>query len=175
MTSIPTMRLLFCNACKSLEEVEDYEGPLEVDPLIEQLVRKHNERAPMEHGGRDLRASPMRIAVVPDIKWATDREEIIKQINNENRKVGFDAWVYEATNTYSEDALRCYSDHHRPKQGCIDWWDESKRIGRPTEEGQAAVKDQYKLGQRDPHLCQYCPVASFVQTEINHRKGLYRG
>jgi hypothetical protein len=98
----------------------------------------------------------------------------MKQLNDSNKNVGFDAWVYESTNTYAEDALKCYQRHNRPKEGCVDWWSDSKRIGRPTEVGKLALKENQKMGKSDPHLCQFCPVASYVQTEINHKRGLYK-
>lgn len=167
------MRLLFCNHCKTLEEIPDYEGTDPVDPLVEALVRKHNERAPMEHGGANISASPMRLMAVDDNDWRTNREKVLAQVNQENKKVGFDAWVYEAMNTYADDALRCYRAHHRPEDGCIDWWDDSKRIGRPTSEGRKVLKDNYKSGATDPHLCQWCPVASFVATQQRLKMGMY--
>lgn len=167
------MRLLFCNFCKTLEELPDYDGGEAVDPFVEALVRKHNERAPMEHGGEQLPHSPMRVCVVSDQEWSTDRAGVLKLIHSENKKVGLDAWVSEAVNTFEEDAMRCYREHHRPEEGCIDWWDESKRIGRPTAEGRAVVKSSYKLGETDPHLCQYCPVQTFVTTQRNLKAGLY--
>jgi hypothetical protein len=148
---------------------------VEVDPYVQTLLLKHYERDYRGHGGgTGEETAPFRIPVVDDLAWAHDREGVIKAVNAENKKVGFDAWAYEATNTFSEDALRCYNEHHRPKEGCIDWWSESKRIGRPTEIGRAVVKDQYKLGERDPHLCQFCPVATYVQTQINWRQGRYK-
>lgn len=171
------MRLLFCQTCKTLEEIDDLGYDLvegEVDPLVEALVLKHTQKDAMGHGSSHMNQSPFRLINVDDLEWATERERLIRLINTENKKVGFDGWVYESMNTFADDALKCYSAHHRPKQGCIDWWDESKRIGRPTVEGQQAVKDLPGLGDRDPHLCQYCPVASYVRTEINHRKGLYK-
>lgn len=170
------MRLLFCNHCKSLEEIPDYDGDAEVDPLIEEVVRQHNVRAPMEHGGANLTASPMRIAVVDDLEWAMDREKIIKQINESNKKVGFDAWVSEAHNTYGEDALKCWHAHREPGEGkpCIDYWSDSKRIGRPTAEGRVVLKENPKLSTDDPHLCQWCPYYTHVMTEVRHKKGMYK-
>lgn len=179
------MRLLCCSTCSktdgpkrpALEEIPDlgYDLPEgEVDPLVEYVIEAHTRINPLGHGGVDLRHSPFRLMHVDDVHWMTDRDNVIKAINDENKKVGFDAWVSEAVNTYEEDALKCYSAHHRPKEGCIDYWDESKRIGRPTELGRQAVADQYKLGQTDPHICQYCPVQSWVQTQVNFKQGLYK-
>lgn len=179
------MRLLFCNLCKTLEECPDYEGPLEIDPILEDLVRRHNERDPMGHGGRDLRASPMRVAVIAptehktsDEVWETDRENVLKQLNEENKKVGHASWAYEALNTYAEDAMKCYNRHRRPDLGngkpCIDYWSESKRIGRPSVMGRTMLKIAPKKGTSDPHLCQWCPYYSTVSTEVRWRAGMYR-
>lgn len=178
------MRLLYCRTCATipgrlppLTEIPDlgYELPEgQPDPLVQHVIEEHTRMDPLGHGGSQMRDSPFRLMQVSDEEWNDDKEGVIKVLNAENKKVGFDAWVYESVNTYAEDALRCYRDHHRPAEGCIDWWDESKRIGRPTEEGRSAVADQYKLGERDPHLCQYCPVASWVQTQVNFRQGLYK-
>lgn len=179
------MRLLFCDLCKTLEEIPDYEGEMEVDPLVEDLVRRHNERDPMGHGGRDIRHSPMRIAVIEptehmtsDQVWAADRENILKQLNEQNKKVGFSSWAYESLNTWQEDAMTCFRRHRRPDIGngkpCIDFWSDSKRIGRPTEIGKQVLKENAKLGTGDPHLCQFCPYFSGVQTEIRFKQGMYR-
>jgi len=168
------MRLLYCAHCRTLEEVPDYHGEEEPDPLIEELVRQHNVRDPMAHGGASLTRSPMRVAVVEDKDWEHHREAIIKRLNESMKEVGFAPWVNEAMNTYAEDALKCYSVHHRPKEGCIDYWSDTKRIGRPTLEGRKAVKEGYRIGEQDPHLCQWCPVHSFVQTQKNWKAGLYK-
>jgi len=171
------MRLVACNVCKTVEEVPDLGYDLEqgdVDPLLEEIFLRHTQRDPMRHGGADLKYSPWTVGYIEDEKWVTDRDQVLKSFQEANRKVGFDPWVYEAINTYGEDALRCYNEHRRPKDGCIDWWSDSKRLGRPTETGRKVVKDRYKLGERDPHLCMYCPVATHVQTEINFKRGLYK-
>ena len=171
------MRLLFCKTCSTLEEVPDLGRDLaegEADPFVEGLVMTHTQRDSMGHGSAAMANSPFRLMDVDDEKWRTERQSVIDTVNKENKKVGFDAWVYESQSTYSEDALKCYRAHHRPKGACIDWRADSKRIGRPTAEGQQAVKDEYKLGQKDPHLCDYCPVASWVQTQKNFAAGLYK-
>ena len=179
------MRLLFCDLCHTLEEVPEYEGGMEVHPLIEVIVFKHNERDPMGHGGRDLHHSPMRVVKIEpdgsrtsDQVWEQDRDKILKKLNEENKKVGMAGWTYEAMNTYAEDALVCYRRHHRPDLGagkpCIDYWSDSKRIGRPTTLGKKILKENSKLGTADPHLCQWCPYYSTVQTEVRWKAGMYR-
>jgi len=179
------MRLLFCDHCHTLEELPDYDGNDPVDPLLEGLVFKHNERDPMAHGGRDLHHSPMRLVHIEpdgtrtsDEVWEKDREKILKKLNEENKKVGMASWAYESMNTYAEDALRCYRDHRRPDLGagnpCIDYWSDSKRIGRPTKIGKQVLKEAPKTGTNDPHLCQWCPYYSTVATEVRWKAGMYR-
>ena len=181
------MRLLFCDLCHTLEEVPDYEGEDPVDPLVEGLVRKHNERDPMGHAGRDVQRSPMRLVKIEpdpnrmlssDEVWETDRENVLKQLNDENKKVGFSSWAYEAMNSYAEDALICYRRHDRPDLGngkpCIDYLSDSKRIGRPTDIGKKVLKEAPKMGTSDPHLCQWCPYYSTVMTQVRWKAGMYR-
>ena len=172
------MRLLHCNVCKTVEEIPDYTGSEDVDPLVEKVVMEHNRRDPMGHGGKDLKVLPMRLAVVDDLEYAMSRDEVMKRLLEEGKKAGFDPWVGEAMNTFSEDALKCYSQHRRPDYAagkpCIDYMSAAKRIGRPTAEGQQIIKDQPKLGKTDPHLCDWCPYHSTVITEIRARKGMYK-
>lgn len=120
----------------------------------------------------------MRIAVVDDMEYAYSREEVLKRLMEEGKEVGLDPWVGEAFNTFADDALKCYSQHRRPDYGqgkpCIDYMSESKRIGRPTTEGQLAIKENFKLGAKDPHICQWCPYHSTVTTAIRAQKGMYK-
>lgn len=169
------MRLIYCEACSTLEEVPEYEtAEGEVDPYVEAVLFKHNQKDPMAHGGARLKASPIRIYVIKDEEWATKREKVIEHINELNKNVGMTAWVDEAFNTFSEDALKCFRVHHRPSEGCIDYRDTSKIIGRPTAEGKKAVKENYKLGDGDPALCDFCPVHTWVTTQVRWKKGLYK-
>jgi hypothetical protein len=167
------LRLLFCAVCKTIEEVPEYTGSDPVDPLVSNLLEIHVRRDPMGHGGDNLVHSPFRLGQVSDKEWARDRDGCIKRAADMNKAAGFPAWFTEASNTYGEDAMKCYNRHHRPEGGCIDFWDDSKRIGRPTAEGRRQRKESAKMGEEDPHLCQWCPVYSFVQTDVNYRAGLY--
>jgi hypothetical protein len=173
-----TMRLLHCNVCRTVDEIPDYSGGDEVDPLVEKVVMEHNRRDPMGHGGKHLTSLPMRLAFVDDLEYAYGKDDVLKKLAEEGKAVGFDPWVGEAFNTFAEDALKCYSTHRRPDYGagkpCIDYMSDSKRIGRPTEEGKAVLKQNEKLGAGDPHLCNWCPYHTTVQTEIRSRKGMYK-
>jgi hypothetical protein len=162
------MRLLLCRHCRTLEELADYEGPPEYDRLLEELVNRHNKL--------DARAHEGNVATLMHVEnrdWEMHRDSILERMRSKDEGFG-EPWIKDAMDTYKEDALKCYSRHGRPKDGCGDYWSDSKRIGRPTPEGRAVLKTMYKLGERDPHLCQFCPVHTFVQTEINWTRGLYK-
>lgn len=170
------MRLLHCGVCKTVEEIPDYEGAEDVDPLVEKVVMEHNRRDPMAHGGGEK--LPMRLAQVDDLEYAHSRDEVMKRLMEDSKEVGMDPWVGEAFNTFSVDAGKCYNQHRRPDYGqgkpCIDYRSESKRIGRPTAEGKLAIKENAKLGAKDPRLCDWCPYQSTVTTAIRAQKGMYK-
>jgi hypothetical protein len=181
------MRLLICNLCRTCEEIPEYEGQDEVDPLVEAVVFKHNQKDPMGHGGVNLPYSPIRLIPIkdekgkplPDKLYYEGKEEILKKINEITiKEPGFEGWAYEAINTFEEDAMKCFRQHGRPDlgqgKGCPDYWSDSKRLGRPTAVGRQARKEHSKLAVADPHLCQFCPYFSGVQTEIRHKKGMYK-
>jgi len=169
------VRLVSCSLCKSVEAIPDaVANPGSSDTALETVIMTHTERDPLGHGSVDRKYAPFTVAAVPDSAWEKDQAEVLRLLKDKNTAAGFEPWVYESVHTYADDALKCYAEHHRPAQGCIDWWSDSKRIGRPTDLGKQLVRDRYKLGERDPHLCQWCPVATYVRTEINFKKGLYK-
>ena len=170
------MRLLHCNVCHTVDEIPDYSGGDEVDPLVEKVVLEHNRRDPMGHAGKHLTTLPMRLAQVDDLEYAMGKDDVLKKLMEENVAAGFEPWVGEAHNTYLEDANKCWKQHRQPKEGspCIDYMSDSKRIGRPTPEGRHVLKEAPKIGVTDPHLCNWCPYHTVVMTEIRHRKGMYK-
>ena len=170
-----TVRLLFCTACRTLEEIADYplNDPPELDVLLEELVMRHNMRDWRAHGaGATLPLSLMRVS---EEDWSKNRAEIIKGINEQHQQsAGLEGYIVDSMNTFKEDAMLCYNRHHRPPEGCPDYWSDEKRIGRPTPEGRAVVAESYKLGKNDPHICGYCPVHTFVTTQIRFKRGMYK-
>ena len=167
------MRVLLCSVCKSAEEAPDFvlEKDQQVDPIVEGLVYRHTERDPMAHGTLKAHFSPFRLISFSDIDWRKDRARCIKLMNEENKKSGFNLWIEEAADTYAEDAMRCFSDHHRPQDGCIDWMDDSKLLGHPTSEGEKTARQMYRLAKNQPHLCQWCFDGS---TRVITKTGTFR-
>ena len=168
----PKIRLLFCNNCKTIDELPDYEGRPEDDYLLQIMVEKHQSND-VPHAGRLMKV-PLALWVVPDIKDA-----IVKQIY-EKLAPGFNALMpgfYETKSQFAQDAMTCYNQHLRPKGGCPDYGSDKKLLLPDTakdrkELGLAPLKDS---GAPKTYLCQFCPVHTFMVTQQRKKAGLYRG
>jgi len=155
-------RLLQCTTCSTLEKLPDYNGPKNssgvppegYDVLLDNLVALHKFPNGDPHIGN--------LYNVDEKLW--DKMDTRTQIEKEIWK---DTAEFSATKSFYEDeAMKCFNQHHRPKQGCIDYMDDSKRLGNPTKEG-------WKAGIVDVRLCSFCPVHSWVTTQIRTKKGMY--
>lgn len=154
------VRLLICHSCRTIEELPDYQGPAEYDVILDHAVEAHRFADGREHLGK--------LAAVDETAWRDPgrRNAILDKIREATKSTGLPGEFYATKNTYQEDALRCYGRHHRPKEGCIDYCDSDKRIGNPTKAG-------WQAGPR-VFICQFCPVETWVQTQVRHQKGLYK-
>jgi hypothetical protein len=165
-------RLLVCRECKTIDQLPLYDGPKELesqDPILDRVVQQHVQR----HGDVNpevaaLLVAPEDICICPKCKgsgatfWQAHQDEVLKGLGE--RWTGFHPEWYATKDTLSEDALRCYNIHRRPKgTDCIDWQADSRRL---TPESWPKEKSVY--------LCHFCPVASTVVTEIRYRKGRYK-
>lgn len=158
------IRLVICAECASVDQLPDYKGPVDRrgnptdDFLLVDLLKRH----PKHPDGSEHFGSMMRV----DARQWRDpvyQAEILRRVFDKD--TGFGKEFYAVKATYQEDAMKCYSQHGRPKDGCIDWCDDSKLLG-----GQRANN-----GRMDSriHLCMFCPVSTFVTTEIRYKKGYY--
>lgn len=165
------MRLLLCRHCKSLEELPDYDGPPENDRLLEELVRHHRAIDNAAHEG-----NVATLMKVENRDWEKNKSAILNQLKAPTKDGGFgEPWIQDSHNTYLDDALKCFRRHHRPTEGCIDYRDPSKLIGRPTKEGRKAAKQQYKAEEASGvSVCSWCPVHTWVQTQKRFQAGLYK-
>jgi hypothetical protein len=145
------IRLWVCRDCKSIEELPPYDGPIDKDVLLEDTASRHMT---------EWRTHECSLVKVPESYWNSPKikEALTKQLSQGGSK-GLEEFeggedYYGTRDTYREDALKCFSRHQRPKEGCIDWHNPDKRIGNPTSEG-------WKTGPR-VYACDFCPVASWV-------------
>jgi hypothetical protein len=139
-------RLLQCNTCTSLERLPDYNGPHEADGALQHALLPHRFPDGEKHLGMLYRGVP---EAALDNMGA--RDEIQRAIWKEKANLA------TFKDTLLEDAALCYSKHQRPKLGCMDYKDDSKRLGTPTTRSQAAGKI---------FLCDFCVVHSFVTSQI---------
>lgn len=155
------LRLLLCHTCRTVDELPDYHGPPEHDVLLEDIVSRHRFSDGTEHIGK--------LADVAEEDWRDSyrRNQILEQIKAAVEKsTGMPSEWYATKATYQEEALKCYGQHHRPKEGCIDYRDSNKRLGNPTRAG-------WQAGPR-VWLCDFCPCHRWVETQVRYQKGDYK-
>jgi hypothetical protein len=164
-------RLLVCRKCQTVEELPLYDGPAELeaqDPMLDGMVRRHVQK----HGDLEPDAAALLVASedlchCPKHRgsgatlWEGHRDEVLG--NLKERWTGFHPEFYATKDTYREDALKCYTAHRRPKgTDCVDWRSDHKRLTPENWKG------------REVYLCDFCPVASTVTTEMRHKRGMYK-
>lgn len=154
----PSIRLLRCTQCRSLEILPDYVGDPHYDVVLDDATMTHQKRHPYNDVAD---AFLMRVS---QYDWDRHKKTIVKKIwSDQEKHVGFIPEYYDTKSTYNEDAVKCFDQHHRSIP-CIDWHVDRKRIGNPTKEG-------WKSGPR-VYLCDFCPVAAKVQQAKNKARGL---
>ena len=151
-------RLLICRDCRTIEELPDYDGPVDYDVLLDHAVEAHKFPNGEAHFGN--------LATVSDEQWRNEstRQQIIAQIRS--KTTGLESEYYATKNTFEADAIACYNKHRRPDEGCIDWKIDKKRLGNPTKVGWQAGPKVY--------LCDFCPCKSWVKTQERWQQGLYK-
>lgn len=152
------IRLLVCRDCRTIEELPDYEGPADHDVILDHMVEQHRFPNAEMHIGNLMRVEK-RVWENPSAQ-----AEITKQIASQT--TGLDTEFYATKKTFEEDALKCYTAHHRPDADCGDYRNDKKRIGNPTKVG-------WELGMK-VWLCDFCPVQSWVNTQERHQTGAYK-
>jgi len=163
-------RLLYCLVCGTLEELPPYDGPLEQDVLLTIACETHVFPSGEPHKGK--------LFVIPIRAWAhTDsRKEMIRQIRGGGSKgiAEIDDKFYESRSNFMEDAMTCYGQHNKPKDGCVDWHIKQKMLVPNTakerkEEGMERYADS--PGPKT-YLCDFCPVAIGVATRKQKLMGM---
>jgi hypothetical protein len=150
-------RLLACRTCGTMYKMRDYEGNADYDMELQELINRHlgqaEDRNPESHLSLIFR--------VDESTWEKLGDETSVQ-----KELLKNEWVVrELRDDLKVEALRCFNRHNRPANGCMDYEDESKTIGRKV--GIPKENRQY--------LCHYCPAQEHVTHKKRLAKGMYDG
>ena len=167
----PRIRLLYCYNCKTIEELPDFKGHPDDDVTLQVCIDRH-ESAGIPHNGQ---LSDVGVKTWENKK---NREEIIK---NMRTKYGgglsdLDPDYYITKATFYDDAMKCYSEHLRPKGTCGDWRSKNKRlVPKNTAElrKEIGLVSAEKSAGTKVFLCDFCPVKTFYATQQRKAAGLY--
>lgn len=180
------MRVLICHNCRSMESIPDYTGPLERAEvpgpdgnLVEQEVPPVGADIHLDHISEPHRRGEHvgTLLHIPDEQWNNRevREGVIAQIRETLTKgvTGLTPEAYAMRDTFTEGALACFKKHGRPSGGCIDWHDRSKKLGNSllTSEERKIARGLPQPKKR--YLCDFCPVASWVEKQQFDKSQLY--
>lgn len=146
-------RLLVCKTHNVMWKMRPYDGPPEYDMELRELCDRHNAQI-----GDPDNCRAMIFRTDPDTASKLDVETALK-----NKMADHDVYIKDFRDDLKVDALRCFNRHNRPSDGCPDWCDESKTIGRKT--GVPTEHRQY--------LCMYCPVGAHVAHLERKQMGMY--
>lgn len=170
--------LLVCYTCKTIEEIPylktgKYLGEGKYDQTDNHFLQEAN--MPHERGGH--------YGVLTDVNWVywmtpKVKESIVAQLKDQLIKgtgaAGLDVFgtgFYDLKDTYSADAMSCYSLHNKPKGQCSDYKVERKIITPDTDKERkeaGLAKSKAKI-----YLCDFCPVKMYNQQKAYKERGLY--
>ena len=137
------------------------------DPVLEDFVEKHS------HGrdDRDVIGGLIQVYGVDQKTW--DTMDVVTKVQDALQKQT-NEW-YEERDEYKDAALKCYNAHGNPdlQNGCSDYLDDSKRIGRAHYEDDdgKTITVPPKFRQ---YLCYVCPYQGEIQVELRYRRGAYK-
>lgn len=156
----PLIRILYCHDEDTLDVVPMFTGPPEYDYAMKVVVeRKHTTPSGLKHIGQ--------VYVVEESLWADrkTRKTIVDQFRRGGSKglAEMDSDYYNSRDTFSEDAMTCYSKHLRPVGACADYRSADKKILPNTakERKEAGLAAPSKAPGASQHICSFCPVESF--------------
>jgi hypothetical protein len=166
------MRLLYCLVCASIDELPLFDGDPDNDHLLQIAIEPHRFPSGEAHKGHLFR--------IPVLTWEnpTARKQIIEQIKGGGSKGldEFDPEFYATRNTFQDDALKCYSAHLRPTDGCPDYKSSAKRLlpNTKSERKELGLVDPSKAPGPKNYLCQFCPIESVVMQKKRALRGDYK-
>lgn len=166
------VRLLACAECGTIEEFENFTGPVEYDVTLNTIVSKH------QTNGREHAPGALMDVAKTDWDRPQVREQLKKQIWESFQKqghTGLPSEAYVIRNTFLEDAQACWRKHLRTPN-CPDYKADFMQIVPDTADERREL-GMPKFDRHNPrtkrYLCEYCPVHSLVQQAERDQAGLY--
>lgn len=168
------IRVLICKTCQSVDELPWYEGPIEGDVWLNQVVNNHPK---FGDGRPHIAGGLFNIDVQQHWNTADKRKntltELHKQLEIPGEGAGFGSEFYDLKSTYVEDAFACWKSFNRTTNpGHCDYRKENKKLLPDTA---AARKELGKDPKERPntYLCDFCPLQSIVDQKKRSKAGLY--
>lgn len=166
----PHVRILACHVCQTVEEIPDYNGPVEYDQLLDYKCNLHKFDSGNPHKGLLVR--------VPTKNWqSTDfKNAFISEIENmvgAGYGDGVPGLQYELKNNFKQDAMACWRQHRNPDD-CGDYQAKNKALYADTKAERKDAGLDTSLSARPKHfLCDYCPVQSVIDQKKRAAAHMY--
>jgi hypothetical protein len=169
----PHVRILVCHVCQSVEELPDYDGPVQHDQLLDYKVAPHSFPSGTPHKGLLVR--------VPASSWKSRefKDAFIDQIEGmvgPGYGDGVPGLQYDLKSNFSEDAFKCWKEHLRPdiEHSCGDYQAKNKALYADTKAERKEAGMDISLSARPKHfLCDYCPYQSVIDQKKRAAAKMY--
>lgn len=177
----PEVRLLACGQCKTIEVLDDYQGPQELaaeyDVVLNIATEAHKD------GVERREHAPAALMRIAKSDWDNPevREQVKKQIIasfDPDAETGLGSHAYAIRDNFRADAMNCFREHRRNPE-CPDYRSSPKRLVPDTdsERKEAGMSRASEYDRNNPaltkYLCDYCPVHSMVMQKKRKDAGLY--
>lgn len=170
----PEIRLLVCGQCKTIEPLDDFQGPVDYDAVLAVAVDRHKD------GVERRPHAPAALLRVKEKHWKSPnvQDEISKRIQESfdpTAETGLGTSAYTMVDNFRADAMQCFKEHFR-NPDCGDYKSASKRLAPDTrgERKELGLNPKYDENPAlTKFLCEYCPVHSMVQQAARKKAGLY--
>ncbi|MEV4454425.1 hypothetical protein [Microbispora sp. NPDC049633] len=163
-TAGPKVRLVVCRTCKSVEEIPDFQGPIEYDDLLDVVASRHEYALNHPHPGLNMFNVEEKHWRIPD-KRVQILDRIKEQVGD-----GLGDEFYEVKATFKDDAFSCWKKHNKTTN-CDDFRSDAKRLIPNT----AAERKEAGLPKPTSNrfLCDFCPVNSVAMQRMRAKRGDY--
>lgn len=149
-------RALVCFPCKAMYRLRGYEGDPQYDMELIDTIDRHLQRA--DNPDPNYHRSQLFDMEEGDAKLVDMESELQRKLQEAG------VYINDIRDELKLDALKCFNKHNRPQQGCPDYHDSSKIIGRSI-----GIPEEQKQ-----YLCDQCPVQSFVTFKKRQARGDYK-